>query len=122
VARTVFASGGQGFIPHDRLVLQEAQVKQFGGLGGTFGGDFALLETAFRPEVLHTGYFITVPSTTTTPAAVDSLIAKAVAANLGITLGSHVATANERATLLSCVASLQAAGIADKTWAEVLAM
>jgi len=120
LARTVFASGGTGFIPHDRLLLQEAQCKQFGGLDGTYAISAGELETAFRPEVMHTGYFIAAATGGTTPTAVTALIALAATAKLGISLGSHVATANERATLLACVADLQTATIADKTWAEVL--
>jgi len=123
LARTVCASGGQGFIPHDRLVLQEARIKQFGGLGGTFGSGINLLETAFRPEVMHTGYFISIPSVPTTPAGVTALIALVTAGcKLGISIGSHVATANERAALLASVADLQTAAIANKTWAEVLVL
>ena len=122
LARTVFASGGTGFIPHDRLLLQEAKCKQFGGLNGTWANSAGNLETAFRPEVMHTGYFIDVVTGGTTPGAVTALIALAPTAKLGISLGSHVATANQRATLLSCVADLKTATFTNKTWADLLVL
>jgi hypothetical protein len=122
LARTVCASGGKGFIPHDRLLLQEAQCKQFGGLDGSYAIATGELETAFRPEVMHTGYFINVVTGGDTPGAVTALIALAPTAKLGISLGSHIATANQRATLLSCVSDLQTAAIANKTWPDLLVL
>ena len=122
LARTVCASGGSGFIPHDRLLFQEARIKQFGGLDGSYAIATGELETAFRPEVMHTGYFIDVVTGDTTPAAVTALIALAATAKLGISLGSHIATANQRATLLSCVSDLQTAAIVNKTWPDLLVL
>ena len=126
IARTISGPGNSGFVPHDRRLMLEAGVHQY-SLGQILG-QVNLMQTAFRPQNYYTSYFMSAAGEgTTTPAAVTALITKistaaAAGANFGFALGTHVATENDRTTLMAIVADFQAAGFVNKTWNDVLLM